>query len=144
MRSSASGSPRASLPDEPRTRDPELRGEPVDAAQLPTGEPDPDRPIKRLQVATGNRHGSLRLVGRKVGVPVGRDVAGIRTSGEDQRQRLGHSVEIVRADRKGASMSVKDIAKSVGFRPLTSDPNALTEHRELGNGILDREEPGRS
>ena len=68
-----------SLPDEPRTRDPELRGEPVDAAQLPAGKPDPNRPIERLQVTTGNRHGSLRLVWRKVGVPIGRDVGGIRS-----------------------------------------------------------------
>ena len=134
-----------SLPDEPRTRDPELRGEPVDAAQLPAGKPDPNRPIERLQVTTGNRHGSLRLVGRKVGVPIVRDVGDIHTTGEHRGQGLGNSViEIVRTDRKGASMSVEDITESVGVRPLTRNPNALTEDRELGDSILDRKERRRS
>ena len=136
---------RQNLTYEPRTRDPELRGEPVDAAQLPAGEPDPDRSIERLQVATGNRHGSLRLVWRKVGVPVVRDVGGIHTTGEHGGQGLGNSViEIVRTDGKRASMSVEDIAESVGVRPLTRNPNALTEDRELGDGILDRQERRRS
>ena len=133
------------LADEPRTRDPELRGKPVDGTQLPAGQPDPDRPVERLQVATGNRHKSLRLVGREVGVPIPRDVTSIRTAGQDHRQRLGHRiVKIVRADGKGPSMSVKDIPESVGVRPLTSDPNAFTKGGELRDGILDRQEPGRS
>ena len=128
------------LTDEPRTRDPELRGKVVDAAQLPAGQPDPDRPIERLQVTTGNRHKSLRLVWREVGVPIRRDVTSIRTCGQDHRKRLGHRVvKIVRADGKGPSMSMKDIAKGVGVGPLTSDPNAFTKSGELQDGILDRQ-----
>ena len=127
-----------SLPDEPRTRDPELRGEPVDAAQLPAGKPDPNRPIERLQVTTGNRHGSLRLVGRKVGVPIVRDVGDIHTTGEHRGQGLGNSViEIVRTDRKGASMSVEDITESVGVSrsPAIRTPSPKTVSLETASSI---------
>ena len=106
------------------------------------------RPVpfpRRSTVATGNRHKSLRLVGREVGVPIPRDITSIRTAGQDHRQRLGHRiVKIVRADGKGPSMSVKDIPEGVGVRPLTSDPNAFTKGGELRDGILDRQERGRS
>ena len=36
-------------------------------------------------------------------------------------------------------MSMKNIPKSVGIGPLTSDPNAFTKGGELRDGILDRQ-----
>ena len=120
-------------------RDPELRGESIDAVQLPSGEPDPNRTIERLKVAT--RESAQELVRRKVGVPVGGDISGIRTSGEDKSQRLSHGVvEIVRPDgesaqreREGCHEARSGSGRSPPIRTLSA------KQAELLNGSLDRE-----
>ena len=104
-----------------------------------------DRPIKRLQVATGNRHGSLRLVWRKVGVPIRRDVGGIHTAGEDRSQGLRHSV----IKSSGPMGRVRAWAWSTSRRASASGCSpairtVVTKDGELLDGILDREERRRS
>ena len=92
------------------------------------GEPDADRSIERLQVSTRDRHDYLRLLGRKIRVPVEWDSAGVVTPRENQRERLGEGVlEVVGRDREGRRVGMENVAENVRVRAFTSNLYGVTE-----------------
>ena len=113
----------------------------IETPQLTAGEPQLDRTIESLQVGAADRHSRFRLLRRPVGVPFQWDSVAIGPGRQDQGVRLVDGIlKIVGGDRQRVRVSVKNIAKGIRRRTLTSDANPVAEHPETLDSHLDAQQ----
>ena len=134
---------RESLAEEPRTADPELGGQRVDALKLTAGELDLDAAIERLKVRAVERHQILPLLRRPVGVPGQWDSSGVARRREDERERLIDSVlEVVGRDDEGVGVSVQNVAQGLRSGTLATNGDTRAEDPKLLHSSLEAQRTG--